>query len=144
MIHARFILTTRGLACMLEKHKEVHFGRCPRVLCGGQQCLPIGQSDVPHTATVKLYCPKCQDIYYPRSRNQGSVDGAYFGTTFPHLFLMTYPSLRVSPNPEVFVPKVFGFKLHHSVLKPPGEEASKGGDAKTGDGKEIVAAKPAT
>lgn len=46
---------------------------------------------------VKLYCPKCQDLFYPRSRFQGSVDGAYFGTTFPHLFLMTYPSLRPPP-----------------------------------------------
>jgi len=97
LIHARFVLTTRGLACMLEKYKAVQFGRCPRVLCGGQPCLPVGQSDIPHTSTVKLYCPKCQDLFYPRSRFQGSVDGAYFGTTFPHLFLMTYPSLRPPP-----------------------------------------------
>lgn len=34
--------------------------------------------------------PLCQDIYFPRSKYQGNIDGAYFGTTFPHLFLMTY------------------------------------------------------
>lgn len=34
-----------------------------------------------------------QDIYFPRSKYQGNIDGAYFGTTFPHLFLMTYGAL---------------------------------------------------
>lgn len=40
--------------------KNVEFGRCPRVLCGGQQCLPVGQSDVPRISTVKIFCPKCE------------------------------------------------------------------------------------
>ena len=60
------------------------------MLCGGQQCLPVGQSDIPRTSTVKIFCPKCEDVYFPRSKYQGNIDGAYFGTTFPHLFLMTY------------------------------------------------------
>eukprot|EP00249_Psilotum_nudum_P021327 c28068_g1_i2 orf=3-788(-) len=91
LIHVRYVLTSKGLAAMLEKYKNVDFGRCPRVFCSGQPCLPVGQSDIPRTSTVKIYCPKCEDIYYPRSKYQGNVDGAYFGTTFPHLFLMTYP-----------------------------------------------------
>jgi casein kinase II subunit beta len=57
----------------LEKCKNVDFGRCPRVYCSGQPCLPMGQSDVPRTSTVKIYCPKCEDIYYPRSKYQGSI-----------------------------------------------------------------------
>ena len=40
------------------------------------------------------------------------MDGAYFGTTFPHLLLMTYPSMRPAKQQEVYVPRVFGFKLH--------------------------------
>lgn len=39
---------------------------------------------------------------------QGNVDGAYFGTTFPHLLLMTYPSLRPSQPTENYTPRVFG------------------------------------
>jgi Casein kinase II regulatory subunit len=45
---------------------------------------------------------------------QGNVDGAYFGTTFPHLLLMTYPALWPAKPTESYVPRVFGFKLHRS------------------------------
>lgn len=112
LIHSRYILTSRGLTVMLEKYKNCDFGRCPRVYCAGQPCLPVGQSDVPRSSTVKIYCPKCEDIYYPRSKYQGNVDGAYFGTTFPHLFLMTYGHLKPAKPSQQYVPRVFGFKLH--------------------------------
>ncbi|KAJ3706984.1 hypothetical protein LUZ61_010689 [Rhynchospora tenuis] len=112
LIHARYILTSRGLSVMLEKYKNYDFGRCPRVYCQGQPCVPVGQSDVPRGSTVKIYCPRCEDLYYPRSKYQGNVDGAYFGTTFPHLFLMTYSHLKPPKPSQQYVPRVFGFKLH--------------------------------
>ncbi|KAJ8573415.1 hypothetical protein K7X08_009926 [Anisodus acutangulus] len=112
LIHVRYILTSKGMAAMLEKYKNYDFGRCPRVYCCGQPCLPVGQSDIPRSSTVKIYCPKCEDIYYPRSKYQGNIDGAYFGTTFPHLFLMTYGHLKPQKPTETYVPRVFGFKLH--------------------------------
>ncbi|KAK9716261.1 hypothetical protein RND81_06G221900 [Saponaria officinalis] len=112
LIHARYILTSKGMAAMLEKFKSYDFGRCPRVYCCGQPCLPVGQSDLPRSSTVKIYCPKCEDIYYPRSKYQGNVDGAYFSTTFPHLFLMTYPHLKPQKPSQNYTPRVFGFKLH--------------------------------
>lgn len=40
------------------------------------------------------------------------IDGAYFGTTFPHLFLMTYGQLKPQKPAQGYVPRVFGFKLH--------------------------------
>ncbi|CAA2983200.1 casein kinase II subunit beta-4 [Olea europaea subsp. europaea] len=73
LIHVRYILTSKGMAAMLEKYKNYDFGRCPRVYCSGQPCLPVGQSDIPRSSTVKIYCPKCEDIYYPRSKYQGSI-----------------------------------------------------------------------
>ncbi|XP_071918240.1 putative casein kinase II subunit beta-4 isoform X2 [Coffea arabica] len=112
LIHVRYILTTKGLAAMLEKYKNAEFGRCPRVFCCGQPCLPVGPSDVPRQSTVKIYCPKCEDIYTPRSRFQENIDGAYFGTTFPHLFLMTYGNLKPQKPGQGYVPRVFGFKVH--------------------------------
>ncbi|KAK4372360.1 hypothetical protein RND71_007744 [Anisodus tanguticus] len=112
LIHVRYILTSKGMAAMLEKYKNYDFGRCPRVYCCGQPCLPVGQSDIPRSSTVKIYCPKCEDIYYPRSKYQGNIDGAYFGTTFPHLFLMTYGHLEPQKPTQNYVPRVFGFKLH--------------------------------
>nr|AUZ41859.1 casein kinase II subunit beta-4-2 [Musa itinerans] len=113
LIHVRYILTSKGMAAMLEKFKNYDFGRCPRVYCRGQPCLPVGQSDIPRSSTVKIYCPKCEDIYYPRSKYQGNVDGAYFGTTFPHLFLMTYGHLKPQKPSQRYTPRVFGFKIHN-------------------------------
>ncbi|XP_076951614.1 casein kinase II subunit beta-2 [Bidens hawaiensis] len=112
LIHVRYILTTKGISAMLEKYKNYDFGRCPRVYCSGQPCLPVGQSDIPRSSTVKIYCPKCEDIHYPRSKYQGNIDGAYFGTTFPHLFLMTYGHLKPQKASQSYVPRVFGYKLH--------------------------------
>lgn len=40
------------------------------------------------------------------------IDGAYFGTTFPHLFLMTYGHLKPQKPAQSYVPRVFGFKIH--------------------------------
>ncbi|KAL2491340.1 Casein kinase II subunit beta [Abeliophyllum distichum] len=42
LIHVRYILTSKGMAAMLEKYKNYDFGRCPRVYCSGQPCLPVG------------------------------------------------------------------------------------------------------
>lgn len=113
LIHSRYILTTRGLSQMEKKFKNVCFGRCPRVFCQGQPVLPVGQSDNKREASVKIYCPKCNDIYYPRSQRHRGIDGAYFGTTFAHLFLLVYPELRPQATPEVFQPKIYGFKVAH-------------------------------
>ena len=101
-----------ALQAMLEKYHNNEFGRCPRVLCNGQACLPVGTSDIPRQSTVKAYCPKCEDIFYPRNKYQTNIDGAYFGTTFPHLLLMTHAPDRPSKAEHSYVPRVFGFKLH--------------------------------
>ncbi|KAF8323950.1 hypothetical protein DL93DRAFT_57709 [Clavulina sp. PMI_390] len=101
LIHARWIITSRGLAKMMEKYKKADFGRCPRVLCFSHPLLPIGLSDMPYEKAVKLYCPRCEDLYSPKSSRHGSIDGAYFGTTFPHILFMVYPQLIPMKAPDI-------------------------------------------
>ncbi|KAI5819633.1 casein kinase II beta subunit [Pyronema omphalodes] len=112
LVHARYIITTRGLQKMLEKYKKCDFGRCPRVFCRSHPLLPIGLSDLPHSKSVKLYCAKCEDVYSPKSSRHAAIDGAYFGTSFPHILFQVYPALIPQKSNERYVPRVFGFKTH--------------------------------
>eukprot|EP00762_Andalucia_godoyi_P007564 ANDGO_00777.mRNA.1 Putative casein kinase II subunit beta-4 len=114
LIHARYIITAHGLQAMEQKFKNAEFGRCPRVFCNGQHLLPIALTDVPRQNTVKLYCPKCMDVYAPRSTRHQVLDGAYFGTSFPFIFLMQFPEHVPMKASEVFEPRVFGYKVHKS------------------------------
>lgn len=97
LVHQRFILTRAGLQAMVEKYENGAFGICPRVYCSGCNIVPCGRSDLPGIDTVKLYCPNCNDIYGPPSSRFQGVDGAFFGTTFAHLFFQTYRELAPAP-----------------------------------------------
>ncbi len=104
---------------MLAKYEVGTFGVCPRVLCQDTKLLPIGISDLPGMGGVKLFCPHCEDVYSPKSARHGNVDGAYFGTTFAHMFLQSYPELVPAKSPQKYVPKIFGFKIADRGLKRP-------------------------
>eukprot|EP00597_Dinobryon_sp_UTEXLB2267_P002010 CAMPEP_0170075976 /NCGR_PEP_ID=MMETSP0019_2-20121128/13028_1 /TAXON_ID=98059 /ORGANISM="Dinobryon sp., Strain UTEXLB2267" /LENGTH=305 /DNA_ID=CAMNT_0010287313 /DNA_START=68 /DNA_END=982 /DNA_ORIENTATION=- len=112
LIHARYIVTSMGMEAMFKKFLDKDFGECPRYFCKGQGVLPVGVTDEPKQGILKLYCPKCKDIYHCNP-NQQHIDGAYFGTTFPHLFLMTYERLVPTSPTHRYIPKVFGFKIHN-------------------------------
>ncbi|KAL7438417.1 hypothetical protein ACHAXH_005869 [Discostella pseudostelligera] len=140
LIHARYIVTTHGLDSMYNKYAAKEFGACPLVQCSGQPVLPVGLRDEIGIDTTKIFCPKCKCIYQPTppirnyrmsgngsgggsggiypSSNFGAVDGAAFGTTFPHLFLMTFNNLVPDPPlpDSAYIPRVFGFRVHHSAL----------------------------
>lgn len=96
LIHQRYITSRPGLGQMHEKYELGHFGVCPRVFCASAKVLPVGCSDTPTLATVKLFCPSCLDVYTPPNSRFQTVDGAYFGTTFGCLFLMTFPDLHIA------------------------------------------------
>ncbi|KAG5518271.1 hypothetical protein PMAC_003067 [Pneumocystis sp. 'macacae'] len=101
----------------LEKYKKYDFGCCPRVFCHSQALLPIGLSDIPNSSSVKLYCMKCEDIYAPKSSRHATIDGAYFGTTFPHIMLQVYPYLIPQRSQERYIPRIFGFKIReYSII----------------------------
>lgn len=54
---------------------------------------------------VKLYCPKCMDVYTPKSSRHHHTDGAYFGTGFPHMLFMVHPEYRPPRPGNQFVPR---------------------------------------
>ena len=111
LIHARFIMTLRGLSIMREKFLSQRFGTCPRVMCERQPVVPVGVSEELRRSRVKIFCPKCEDVYVPKHK-YSDVDGAYFGVSFPHMFLMTYPDLFVKQENSGYVPRIYGFKIY--------------------------------
>mmetsp|Transcript_15035 Transcript_15035/g.24898 ORF Transcript_15035/g.24898 Transcript_15035/m.24898 type:complete len:312 (+) Transcript_15035:120-1055(+) len=124
LIHARYILTSKGMLYMYEKFQSADFGRCPRTYCQGQPVLPVGLSDLPRNYSVNVFCPRCQEIYYPRSSKHANIDGAYFGTTFSNLFLLQNPDL-IPPTPQqAYVPRIYGFRINSESLFYSKREAS--------------------
>lgn len=118
LIHSRFILSSAGLEKMFEKYEQGVFGTCPRVLCKQAKLLPIGISDIPGVEGVKLFCPHCDDIYTPKSGRHGSIDGAYFGTTFAHMFVQTFPAaVPQIKSLQKYIPKIFGFRISDRSAK---------------------------
>ena len=141
LIHARYILTAQGLSDMVRarhcsilitpqaassdsspllssqkaKYKACEFGACPRTLCEKQTVLPVGLSDSVSLSgenPMKLFCARCRELYDHNVPGGNYIDGAFFGSTFPHLFLQTYGELRPQRCTRQYVPRVFGFKVH--------------------------------
>lgn len=118
LIHARFILTKRGQDKMYRKYKECDFGVCPLLTCEAQPVLPVGLKDELGEQNVLVYCPRCNNIMVPAAMassgyDEIELDGAYFGSTFPHLFFMQHPHLLPPPPLAIqpYIPKVFGFRV---------------------------------
>lgn len=76
-----------GLALVREKYLNGVFGICPRILCNKQTVLPIGLSEDTKYSRVKIFCPRCEEIYSTKHK-YSNMDGAYFGTYFPQVFFM--------------------------------------------------------
>jgi hypothetical protein len=76
-----------------------------------------GLSDVPGEAMVKSYCPKCMDVYTPKSSRHHHTDGAYFGTGFPQMLFMVHPEYRPKRPANQFVPRlVYTFYSVKSIV----------------------------
>lgn len=122
LIHARYILTKQGLQAMAEKFDHKEFGTCPRYYCSGMQLLPCGLSDTIGKHTVRLYCPSCQDLYLPQSSRFLCLEGAYWGTSFPGVFLKHFKELEdyvERKSKESYELKVFGFKIGDEAVSGP-------------------------
>ena len=129
LIHSRYILTPRGLDCMYHKYMRKDFGECTRMLCKGQAVIPMGCADDPNHGMVKLFCPRCRNVYNCSNQFR-HIDGAFFGPTFPNLFFMNFEDVVPDVSFEKFIPRVFGFRIHSSSKSLPKqpEKRTQGSD----------------
>eukprot|EP00392_Amoebophrya_sp_AT5.2_P014098 g14236.t1 len=113
LIHARWILTARGMTAMMDKYNNYVYGSCPLLDCHAQNqaVLPVGLTDVVGQSGAKVYCPRCKEVFHPKSSKLEVIDGAFFGTSFCHLFFLIYPHLKPSSEPRNYIPRIFGFKV---------------------------------
>lgn len=99
-----------GLALVYARYLQSGYGHCPRALCDKQRVIPNGMSDKPNQNRVKVYCPKCEELYVPET--SGSLDGSCFGTSLAHLFFQAYSKqLEFPPKLYLFEPTLHGFKI---------------------------------
>ena len=119
LVHARYMLTTKGLEKVFNKYMSGFYGLCPRYYCEKTKVLPIGMSDKLGQGDIKIYCPSCEDAYDSGLPGSELADGACFGTNLPQMFFMAYPTLHPVPTLGHYVPKLFGFKVHSSVEHHP-------------------------
>lgn len=88
------MLVSLATCVQLHKYEDLEFGHCPNVACQNFPVLPVGLSNDLRVEIVKVYCPRCEQVFRATPHDAVScLDGAYFGTTFPHLLLLLKPGL---------------------------------------------------
>ena len=114
---------------MCEKFRRGDFGYCPRVYCKFQKVLPIGKkqntqeslesvvylvglSDDPGKDSVKLYCPKCMEVF--NIERYKHIDGAFFGTRLARGVVMVLPAQRPPPPKKKYIHR---WLIHSSETK---------------------------
>jgi casein kinase II subunit beta len=65
ILHSLFVVSPQGLLEVKKMFKQKKFGECLRVYCDRFPLIPVGFHDQLRRSKVKLFCPKCRDIYYP-------------------------------------------------------------------------------
>ena len=114
-LKVKFRITTLGIGKIYQKYLLACFGNCPRVYCDKQKLLPIGFDDKLRHSRVKVYCPKCEEVYLPRTSKHNDLDGSYFGSALPHIFINSLPdAIIIPPKIYYYEPKMFGFKVFGS------------------------------
>ena len=111
LIHERYILSSKGLHKMRNKFLVGTFGGCPRVLCERQLVVPVAMSSDLSISRVKIFCPRCEEVYVPRIKFV-DIDGAYFGCSFPNIFFQTFHELLPTEKQNKYIPKIYGFRLY--------------------------------
>lgn len=114
------------------------FPRCPRVLCYGQTCFPVGPlfdhnnkeevQKLNEKMCVHFYCPRCNDYYLPSQVLYKNISGAYFPRSYlPKVLKKFYQDKERKPFVQ-YVPTIFGIpmmEVKEKDRKKPDDEADK-------------------
>ncbi|GIQ82300.1 casein kinase II, regulatory subunit [Kipferlia bialata] len=110
------VISYHVMSCGLRKAKTMYktglFGHCPRVLCDRHPVLPVGLDSSPCRECVRMYCPLCKEVFLPSKSSLNGVDGCFYGTSFPQMFLMTFPSLVPKADVRHYQATVYGFNIY--------------------------------
>jgi len=141
-VHQRYVLSMDGLIRAKSKMRQGEYGVCLRDLCRKSPLLPVQNSQLGATNCLG-YCMKCGKVFIsenlkrPEIVSEAKDDnfGLAFGQSFPEIFLMNFPELRIQDEPERYVPRVFGFRLATKRPDPipesPPRPCSEEDDSKT-------------
>ena len=109
-LHSPLKIESVGLAMIYKHFLQMGYGNCQRALCDKQSLLPFGMYDKLRAGRVKVYCPKCEEIYIPTKKF--NLDGAFFGPSLVHIFLAEYKKVVVLPPARFYYePKMHGFSI---------------------------------
>eukprot|EP00658_Telonema_sp_P-2_P078178 TRINITY_DN725_c0_g1_i8.p1 TRINITY_DN725_c0_g1~~TRINITY_DN725_c0_g1_i8.p1 ORF type:complete len:235 (-),score=68.28 TRINITY_DN725_c0_g1_i8:270-932(-) len=119
LIHARYILTTPGMNKIRRKLVNGVFGTSPNH--PDEKVLPIGLGDCLNAGPPMGYNIARGEVV-PMMCWGDKLDGAYFGTTAAHLFMMLNPALHGpqgwplkgvlhGQEQTEYQPRIFGFKV---------------------------------
>ncbi|KAH0791363.1 Casein kinase II regulatory subunit family protein [Histomonas meleagridis] len=111
LIHAKFIVTNKGLKLMKKKINSGIYGKCPRFLCKGNNLIPFGKSSEPEQNQVELYCTSCNDGYRCEDKKGSKLDGSFFGPKFPKAYIRKYRTQKQN-SCENIKPTIYGFRLY--------------------------------
>lgn len=106
-IHRLYVNTREGRSELYEKYRSGIYGKCPRSLCANFNCLPYFSKERGPEAVI--FCPNCSDVYLqPENVN---FRGSHFGSEYLRDFLKEYSNIIPQNLPEVFEPRLFGFRF---------------------------------
>lgn len=58
-----------------------------------------------------MYCPKCEEAYLPK-HSSSNCDGAFYGSSFPYIFMNAFPAaVQLPPKVHFYEPKIYGFSI---------------------------------
>ncbi len=118
LVHARFIATARGAQLLLEKAEAGAYGECPRHLCHGARMLPLGLSDTLDGQPLKMFCPRCQELYNCAAQialgtQHFPLEGSFFGTSATPMLVLSNPQLLTRPpaDEQPHRLRIYGFLI---------------------------------